>query len=123
MSGRNPRVPPHVAKTTAANTVAEFLDVYFTNYVEAEGLSDPVTARGHLKAIKAIIGAPRVSVLEKPAEILRFKAVHRKGRNIATVNRALSTLHAAINWGRFQDPPYWRRRRCTDSAWTSERSS
>jgi hypothetical protein len=22
------------------------------------------------------------------------------------VNRALSTLRAAINWGRFQDPPY-----------------
>ena len=25
---------------------------------------------------------------------------------MATVNRALSTLRAAINWGRFQDPPY-----------------
>src|SRR5206468_4653935 len=37
---------------------------------------------------------------------LRFKAIHRKGREIATVNRALATLRAAINWGRFQDPPY-----------------
>jgi integrase len=27
------------------------------------------------------------------------------GHEIATVNRALSTLRAAINWGRFQDPP------------------
>lgn len=106
MSGRDPRVAPNVSKTTGGSTVAEFLDLYFTNYVEAEGLSDPVTVRGHLKAMKAIIGALPVSVLEKPAEILRFKAVHRKGRNIATVNRALSTLRAAINWGRFQDPPY-----------------
>jgi integrase len=47
-----------------------------------------------------------VSALEKPAEILRFKAAYRKGREVGTVNRALSTLRAAINWGRFQDPPY-----------------
>ena len=50
--------------------------------------------------------AQPVGVLEKPADILRFKAIHRKGREIATVNRALATLRAAINWGRFQDPPY-----------------
>lgn len=106
MSGRDPRIPPNVAKSAAGMTVAEFLDRYFTNYVEAEGLSDPVTVRGRLKAIKQTIGAFPVSVLEKPAEILRFKAVYRKGREIATVNRALSTLRAAINWGRFQDPPY-----------------
>lgn len=30
---------------------------------------------------------------------------YRPGHEIATVNRALSTLRAAINWGRFQDPP------------------
>jgi integrase len=106
MSGRDPRVSPNVPKTAAGITVAEFLELYFTNYVEAEGLSDPVTIRGRLKAIKQTIGALPISVLEKPAEILRFKAVYRKGREIATVNRALSTLRAAINWGRFQDPPY-----------------
>ena len=47
-----------------------------------------------------------MTALEKPPDVLRFKAVYRKGREIATVNRALSTLRAAINWGRFQDPPY-----------------
>ncbi len=52
MSGRDPRVPPNVAKSAAGMTVAELLDLYFTNYVEAEGLSDPVTVRGRLKAIK-----------------------------------------------------------------------
>lgn len=106
MSGRDPHVPPNVAKTTAGLTVTEFLDRYFTDYVEAEGLIDPMTVRSRLKAVKETIGTLPVSVLEKPAEILRFKAVYRKGREIATVNRALSTLRAAINWGRFQDPPY-----------------
>ena len=79
---------------------------YYANYVEAEGLRDPATIRGRLKAIKAVLGDQPVTVLEKPAEVLRFKAAYRKGREVATVNRALSTLRAAINWGRFQDPPY-----------------
>jgi integrase len=95
-----------VPKTAVGVTVADFLDLYFTNYVEAEGLRDPVTIKGRLKAIKETLGDLPVTVLEKPAEILRFKAVYRKGREVATVNRALSTLRAAINWGRFQDPPY-----------------
>jgi hypothetical protein len=74
--------------------------------VEAEGLSDPVTIKGRLKAIKDTLGDLPVTALEKPAYILQFKAVYREGREIATVNRALSTLRAPINWGRFQDPPY-----------------
>jgi hypothetical protein len=106
VSGRDPRVPPNVPKKAVGVTVADFLDLYFTNYVEAEGLSDPVTIKGRLKAIKDTLGDLPVTALEKPADILRFKAVYRRGREIATVNRALSTLRAAINWGRFQDPPY-----------------
>jgi hypothetical protein len=34
-----------------------------------------------------------------------FKADYRKDHEVATVNRALGVLRAAINWGRFQDPP------------------
>ena len=49
---------------------------------------------------------PRNGDLRHLADIFRFKAIHRKGRQIATVNRALATFRAAINWGRFQDPPY-----------------
>src|SRR5439155_22392364 len=70
------------------------------------GLSDPATIKGRLKAIKQTLGDLPVTVLERSADILRFKAVYRKGRQVATVNRALSILRAAINWGRFQDPPY-----------------
>jgi integrase len=106
VAGRDPRIPPDVPRAAIGVTVAEFLDTYYANYVEAEGLHDPATIRGRLKAIKAVLGNQPVTVLEKPAEVLRFKAAYRKGREVATVNRALSTLRAAINWGRFQDPPY-----------------
>ena len=106
MAGRDPHVPPQVPRPAVGVTVADFLDLYFTNYVEAEGLRDPVTVKGRLKALKTALGDLPVSALEKPHDILRFKAVYRKGREIATVNRALATLRAAINWGRFQDPPY-----------------
>ena len=106
VAGRDPRIPPDVPRAAIGVTVAEFLDTYYANYVEAEGLRDPATIRGRLKAIKAVLGDQPVTALEKPAEVLRFKAAYRKGREVATVNRALSTLRAAINWGRFQDPPY-----------------
>lgn len=106
MAGRDPHVAPTVLKPAVGLTVVTFLDLYFTNYVEAEGLTDPVTVSSRLKGIKRVLGDLPVGVLEKPADILRFKAMHRKGREIATVNRALATLRAAINWGRSQDPPY-----------------
>lgn len=46
-----------------------------------------------------------MGALEKPADISAFKAAYRHGHSVATVNRALGVLRAAINWGRFQDPP------------------
>jgi hypothetical protein len=116
MAGRDPHVAPNTQPAAAHLTVADFLDRYYTEYVEAEGLRDPVTLRGRLKAIKATLGHLPVTVLEKPAEILRFKAAYRKGHEVATVNRALGTLRAAINWGRFQDPPLLTTTRSTDSA-------
>lgn len=106
VAGRDPRIPPDVPRAAIGVTVAAFLDTYYANYVEAEGLRDPATIKGRLKAIKAVLGDQPITVLEKPAEVLRFKAAYRKGREVATVNRALSTLRAAINWGRCQDPPY-----------------
>jgi integrase len=106
VAGRDPTVPLDVPKAAVGVTVSDFLDQYYANYVEAEGLRHPVTINSRLKAIKAVLGNLPITALEKPAEILRFKSAYRKGREIATVNRALSTLRAAINWGRFQDPPY-----------------
>jgi len=106
VAGRDPRVPPQVPKPAVGLTVADFLDLYFTNYVQAEGLRHPTTVKSRLKAIGAVLGDLPVAALEKPADILRFKAAYRKGHELATLNRTLSTLRAAINWGRFQDPPY-----------------
>lgn len=43
MTGRDPRVPPNVPKPSIGLTVAEFLDRYYTGYVEAEGLRSAAT--------------------------------------------------------------------------------
>jgi integrase len=106
MAGKDPRVSPLPQKQDdAVLTVATFLDRYYTMYVEAEGLKSADTVAGHIKALKAALGELPVVALEKPVEIARFKAVYRHGHAVATVNRALGVLRAAINWGRFQDPP------------------
>jgi len=105
VAGRDPQVPPTTQHAAVGLSVAEFLDRYYTSYVEAEGLRSSATIHGRLKAAKRSLGDMPVTALEKPSEILRFKAEYRHGHQIATVNRALSTLRAAINWGRFQDPP------------------
>ena len=107
MAGRDPRVPPTKPKQESETvlTVAAFLDQYYTDYVEAEGLKSANTVSGHIKSLKASLGELPVVALEKAPEIARFKASFRKGHEVATVNRARGVLRAAINWGRFQDPP------------------
>lgn len=108
MAGRDPRIPPQPTTTepaTTVPTVSDFLDRYFAEYVEAEALKSAGTVRGHIKALKASLGQLPVTALEKPADIVRFKAEYRQRREVATVNRVLGILRAAINWGRFQDPP------------------
>ena len=104
MARRDPR-RERKPESTREVTVAEFLDRYYAEYVQAEGLKSIVTIQGQLKALKASLGQLPVAALEKSTDIARFKAEYRKGRKVATVNRALGTLRAAINWGRFQDPP------------------
>lgn len=102
IAGRDPRTPPEKPRADgSALNVSTFLDQYYTNYVEAEGLKSADTISGHIKALKATLGELPVSVLEKSADIARFKAEYRRGHEVATVNRALGVLRAAINWGRF----------------------
>jgi hypothetical protein len=66
--------PITVRSASESMTVGEFLDRYFTNYVEADGLRDPVTVKGRLKAVKAVLGNEPVTVLERAEPIQRFKA-------------------------------------------------
>ena len=105
MAGRNPHVSPIKPAPVGELTVTQFLDRYYDNYIEPERLKSRVTIHGHLKALKASLGHLPATVLEKPGEILRFKGDFRQGHEVATVNRVLGALRAAINWGRFQDPP------------------
>ena len=105
MAGRDPQIPPTIPKPAVGVTVAEFLDRYYMTYVEAAGLRSAASIHARLTALKTCLGDLPVTALEKPSDILRFKAGYRHGHEIATVNRALSVLRAAINWGRFQDPP------------------
>lgn len=68
MAGRDSRVKPvPVPKLSEGLSVADFLDRYCTNYVDAEGLRDPATIKGRLKAVKAVLGEQPASVLEKPS--------------------------------------------------------
>jgi integrase len=105
VAGGDPRVAPTTQQAAAGLTVAAFLDRYFETYVVAEGLRSARSISARLQAVKAVLGDEPVAALEQASEIARFKAAYRQGREIATVNRALSILRAAINWGRFQDPP------------------
>jgi hypothetical protein len=81
IGGRDPRIPPTVPRAAVGLTIADFLDLYYTNYVEAEGLRDPATIRGRLKAIKAVLGDLPVTALEKPSDILRWRRIAKDGRS------------------------------------------
>jgi integrase len=105
VAGGDPRRRPKPPAPASELTVADFLDRYYTNYVEPEGIKSAKTVSGHIKALKASLGHLPVAALEKAGDIARFKTTYREGRELATVNRALGVLRAAINWGRFQDPP------------------
>ncbi len=100
VAGRDPRKAPATPTADGELTVADFLDRYCVNYVEAEGLKSADTIGGHIKALKASLGELPVNVLEKPTEIARFKVEYRKRHEVATVNRALGVLRASINSAR-----------------------
>jgi hypothetical protein len=105
MAGGDPRIAPTKPDTTSGLTrggVSRSLPDHLRGSRRPQSAG---TVLGHVKALKASLGSRPVTALEKPADISRFKAEYRQGRKLATVNRALGVLRAAINWGRFQDPP------------------
>jgi hypothetical protein len=46
VAGRDPRVPPTTPQAAVGLTVGEFLDRYYTSYVEAEGLRSSGSIKG-----------------------------------------------------------------------------
>jgi hypothetical protein len=56
VAGRDPRVPPTTQQAAVGLTVAEFLDRYYTSYVEAEGLRSSGSIHARLKAVKRSLG-------------------------------------------------------------------
>ena len=100
--GRNPRKPPVVVPEVATEaassiTVGAFLEMYMSRYVEAEGLRSIASVRSRIKTLKEHLGDLALDELEKPDAIQEFKATYRQDHDIASVNRALGVLRAAIN--------------------------
>src|SRR4029453_4947652 len=52
MAGRDPRTPPSIRPVAAHLTVANFLDRYYREYVQAEGLRSAVSIKSRLAALK-----------------------------------------------------------------------
>ena len=87
-------------------TVAEFLDRYFVQHVQAEALRSAVTLKSRLTApSQAVLGELAGDGSEAGARSA-LQGGDPQGHEVGTVNRALSALRAAVNWGRFQDPPF-----------------
>lgn len=80
MAGKDPRVSPTPPRQEGVFTVATFLDQYFTNYVEAEGLKSVDTIGGHIKAL----------ILKRRGELGRyaFVSAHQKASS-RTASRPL----------------------------------
>ncbi len=105
-AGRDPRVRPAPLRPAEATlTVADVLNRYYEQYVEAEGLRSKGSIRSRLAAVAAAIGKMPAVVLETPDGIQIFRTAYRQGRQVSSVNRALSVLRGAVNWARFQSPP------------------
>jgi hypothetical protein len=103
-AGRDPKLPPHTPQSDIV-TVADLLDRYRKEYVDAERLRSAATIHGRLKTLNQHLGALPVAALERADEIQAFKRTYRDKRTVATVNRVFSTLRAAIHWGMGQNPP------------------
>ena len=103
-AGRDPKLPPHPPQTGIA-TVADLLDRYQKQHVDADGLRSAPTIHGRLKTLKQHLGHLTIAALERPDEIQAFKGKYLGLRSVATVNRVLNTLRGAINWGLGQTLP------------------
>lgn len=79
-------------------TVAKFLDLYDTKYVDVEPLKSRASIKSRLRALKALLGAQPLKTLETPGPVDDLKRAY-SGRKQATMNRVLGELRHVVNWG------------------------
>jgi integrase len=108
-AGRDPRsaLQPPAKAPADLQLVAGFLDAYFEGHVRPAGLRSIASVRSRIAVLKEYLGKLPVKQLEQPEAINRFKldSDYADEVEIATLHKVLSTLRAAINWGRAQTPP------------------
>jgi integrase len=102
---RVPNQPPK--EKTEIEKVSEFLDAYFERCAKPAGLRSIATVRSQIATLKEHLGNLRLTALEGPDEINRFKtdSEYAEDVEIASVHRVLERLRAAMNWGMAQTPP------------------
>jgi integrase len=112
-AGRNPRRPASRSLQVGVQLgdVVAFLDAYWDRCVKPAGLRSLGTARSQIAILKEHLGHLRLTALEDPDEINRFKSEsdYAEDVEVASVHRVLERLRAALNWGLAQTPPLFAR--------------
>lgn len=98
VAGEDPTRPPAVQQGRP-KTVAAFLDEYRAGYIDVQPLRSRASFYSLLRTLSEHLGARPVGDLEKPATVEAFMRAYQPGHALATLNRALSALRGAINWG------------------------
>jgi hypothetical protein len=104
---RTPRKPTDVAP----KDVAGFLDAYVERCAKPAGLKSEKALCSRVAVLKRYLGDLPLDSLEDPDDINRFKisSDYAEDVELATLNRTLETLRAAMNWGLAQTPPFFKK--------------
>jgi hypothetical protein len=112
VAGRDPRRPRSRALNSAPpKKVADFLDAFLQRCVKPAGLRSFKSVQSRVAALKVYLGELPLDALEEADDINHFKTEsdYADQVEVATMNRALETLRAAMNWGMAQSPPLFKR--------------
>jgi integrase len=112
-AGRDPRRPrsPRRATDVVPMDVGSFLDAYVERCAKPAGLKSLRALGSRIVVLTKYLGDLPLDSLEEPDDINRFKTEsdYAEEVEVATMNRALETLRAAMNWGLAQTPPLFKK--------------
>jgi integrase len=100
--GRDPRRPPAKPALPVAKsqlTVTAYLNVFYTRHYQAIGAKSLSSVRSRMKQISDAIGQRPAADLQSLDVLEEFRAEYSEQHQVATVNRVLELIRAAINWG------------------------